>query len=626
MSSHKPKGKELAALSLIALGIVFGDIGTSPLYAIHECFFGEYGIPVNQANVFGVLSLILWSLIIVVTVKYLTFIMLADNNGEGGVLALMALAHSSDKDKPRSKAWILVLGLFGAALLYGDGMITPAISVLSAVEGLKVATTVFKPYVIPITIVILTGLFMFQYRGTGGVGAIFGPFTLLWFIVLAILGVRGIMMHPAVIGAVNPWYAIRFFMTNGWHGFFVLGAVFLVVTGGEALYADMGHFGKRPIKLAWYGVVLPALILNYFGQGALLVSRGTLLSSPFYMLAPAWALYPLVGLATIATVIASQAVISGAFSLTRQAIQLGFSPRLKIEHTSDRQIGQIYVPPVNWVLMLSTIALVLGFKTSSHLAAAYGVAVTATMVITSVLYFMVLRHRWGWNLIGASALVGVFLIVDLAFFSANIVKIAHGAWFPLAVAAGVYILMTTWKMGRQRLAAAFRAKIQPIEVFMDRIQADPPLRVPGTAVFMTGNPGKTPPALLDNLKHNKVLHERVILLTVTTLEIPYVHAHQRLDVTSMGQDFYQVTIRFGFKETPDVPKALKRAKKQDLDFDISETSFFLGRERLFPKKRSGMPLWREQIFAFMSRNALGATTFYHIPPKHVLELGSHIEL
>ena len=616
--------KQTLKLALLALGVVFGDIGTSPLYAIHECFGPEYGLKPTPENVLGILSLVFWSLILVVTLKYLFIILKADNHGEGGIMALMALANEASNKKGKNRAWILVLGLFGAALLYGDGMITPAISVLSAIEGLKIATSVFDPYVVPITIGILTGLFLVQHKGTGGIGIVFGPIAGLWFVVLGILGIRGIWQNPVVLSAVNPVYAIRFFIINRISGFLVLGSVFLVVTGGEALYADMGHFGRKPIRIAWLTLVLPALLLNYFGQGAIILSNPAALENPFYKLVPSGLLYPMVVLASTATIIASQAVISGAFSLTRQAIQLGFSPRMKIEHTSSKHIGQIYIPQINWLLMLSTIALVLGFKSSSNLAAAYGVAVTMTMVITSLLFYIVLTDGWGWSKPRAIALITLFLIVDVSFFGANIIKITHGAWFPLAIATGAYIIMSTWREGRQQLAKAFRAKIRPIDKFLAEIEEKPPLRVPGTAVFMTGNPGGTPPALIENLKHNKVIHHRVILLTVKTEEIPRVAPQNRAVVHELGQGFYQVYLYYGFAEDPDVPYVL--SKMEEIIEDPDDISYFLGREVLFPKKRSGMPRWKEQLFAFLSRNALEATTFFKIPGHRTIEIGSHIEL
>ena len=621
-----PSGKRLALLTLAALGIVYGDIGTSPLYAIRECFFGEYGIEVTPANVHGVLSLIFWSLIFVISLKYLTFIMRADNGGEGGILALLALiSHDTDRPIVR-KGLILGAALFGASLLYGDAMITPAISVLSAVEGLKVAAPAFEPFVLPLTVGILVGLFLFQHRGTGVIGAVFGPVTLLWFAVLAVLGVRGILLEPGVLAAVSPHHAVAFFLRNHVHGVLVLGAVFLVVTGGEAIYADMGHFGCRPIRLAWYTVVLPALLLNYFGQGGRILATPEAAHHPFYSLVPDWAHYPVVALATAATVIASQAVISGCFSLTRQAIQLGYCPRLKIRHTSSEEIGQIYIPFVNWVLMLGTIALVFGFRSSGKLAVAYGVAVTTTMLITTILFYVVARRRWGWGRLASGAPAAVFLMMDLSFFSANIVKISHGAWFPLLIGLGVFTLLSTWKRGREELGAHFLEQRVPLAVFLERLAADPPPRVPGHAVFMSGHPNAAPAALLHNIEHNHVLHEDVVILSVLTLDVPRATRKERLEITEHGSGVFQVIARYGFMEEPSVPRILASCKRRGLDLVMAETSFFLGRERVLVKKRSGMPAWRIRLFSFLSHNALGATAYYEIPPDRVVELGAQVEI
>jgi len=575
----------------------------------------------------GVLSLIFWALIVVISVKYLVFVMRADNRGEGGILALVALVCPENKPPTSGRSLLVAMGLFVAALLYGDGMITPAISVLSAVEGLNVATPFFQPYLIPITIAILVALFVVQSRGTARVGAFFGPVTLVWFVVLAALGIAGIARRPAVLAAVNPMYAAAFFEHNSFRGFFVLGAVFLVVTGGEALYADMGHFGKRPIRLTWFVVVLPALLLNYMGQGALLLGAPETARHPFYHLAPAWALYPLVAMATAATVIASQAVITGCFSLTRQAVQLGYSPRLAIEHTSPETIGQIYAPRVNWVLMIATIGLVLGFRSSSRLAAAYGMAVATTMVITTLLLYVVARRRWGWRRLSAGGLAAALLVVDLAFFGANVIKVEHGGWFPLVIAAGVFTLLATWKRGREILAERLRHGALPLDRFLADLAANPMRRVPGTAVFMTGNPYGVPPALLHNLKHNKVLHAQVTILTVTTEEIPHVARQDRLEVESLGQGIHRIIAHYGFMETPNIWHIFARAKEESgLAFEIMETSFFLGRETLIPTRKPGMAIWREWLFALMSRNAQQATAFFHIPPNRVVELGTQIEL
>ncbi len=557
-----PKGS-LGVLSLAALGIVYGDIGTSPLYALRECFHGPHAIAVSPVNVLGVLSLIFWALILIISIKYLAFILRADNRGEGGILALAALVtpmQASDKTRRRL---VIMLGLFGAALLYADGMITPAITVLSAVEGLEVATPLFQPYVIPVTILILVVLFSFQSRGTARVGQVFGPFILVWFLVLACFGLWRMAQHPAVLKAINPAFGWDFFQENHWAGFLVLGTVFLVVTGGEALYADMGHFGARPIRLTWFRIVLPALLLNYFGQGAFLLTNPEAAPNPFYHMAPDWALYPLVVLATGAAVIASQAIITGAYSLTLQAIQLGYCPRLEIRHTSEQQMGQIYLPLVNWLLMISCIGLVLGFGSSSNLAAAYGVAITVTMVITSLLFFVLVKDHWRWNLAVAVLVSGVFLSIDLAFFGANILKIADGGWFPLLAAGFIFVLMTTWREGRQVLATRMKRRLIPLELFVAELLSNPPLRVPGIAVFMTGNPIGTPPALRHNVKHNHVLHETVILLTAETAETPHVRPSERLAVECVGEGFWRINVTYGFMDEPNVPRELLRTKNQD---------------------------------------------------------------
>ncbi|HEU4799123.1 MAG TPA: potassium transporter Kup [Gemmatimonadales bacterium] len=626
-SPSPPGGKYLAILSLTALGIVYGDIGTSPLYAVRESFLPSHGIAVSRENVLGVLSLIFWSLILVISIKYLIFILRADNRGEGGILALASLATPMGI-RQRSGRWgLIMLGLFGTALLYGDGMITPAISVLSAVEGLEVATPLFEPYILPITIAILIGLFLSQHHGTARVGGIFGPVTLLWFLVLAILGVSQLVREPGVLAAINPIHGFTFFVDNGWRGFTVLGSVFLVVTGGEALYADMGHFGKRPIRVAWFLVVLPALLLNYFGQGALLIHTPAAVENPFYRMVPPWALYPVVILATAATVIASQALISGAFSLTMQAVQLGFIPRVAIDHTSARERGQIYIPGVNWTLMLACIGLVLGFRSSSNIAAAYGVAVTTTMVITTLLFFVVARERWKWSLPVVLLVTGFFLAIDLAFWGANLLKVPHGGWFPLVVGAIIFAVMTTWKRGRrilgERLAAA---GMLPTDVFLKDLAARSLTRVPGTAVFLYGNPEATPPALLHNLKHNKILHARVVFLVVETAEVPHVPAQERARVEDLGQNFYRITLLYGFMEEPDVPEALQALRAEGLEFKGLETTYFLGRETLIPSPKRGMARWREHLFAVMHRNARTATSFFRLPPNRVVELGAQIEL
>ncbi|MEW5927856.1 MAG: potassium transporter Kup [Gemmatimonadota bacterium] len=628
-TSHHPpaSGRYFYVLALTALGVVYGDIGTSPIYALRESLGPHYGLAPTPGNVLGVLSLIFWALIIVISIKYLAFVMRADNRGEGGMIALTSLVAPPQRMRPGSRRWTLVLaGLFGASLLYGDSMITPAISVLSAIEGLEVATPLFEPYVIPATVTILVGLFAVQYRGTAGVGKVFGPVTFLWFLTLAVLGLGQVVQNPAVLAAVNPLYGARFFAENGIPGFLVLGSVFLAVTGGEALYADMGHFGRGPIRFTWFTVVLPALLLNYFGQGALLIRDPAAIEHPFFLMAPQWALYPLVALTTAATVIASQAVISGAFSLTRQAVQLGYLPRMEIEHTSERQIGQIYIPSVNWLLMLASIGLVLGFRSSSNLAAAYGVAVTTDMVFTTILFAYVARNRFGWAVWKVGALVTAFLVVDLAFWGANIVKVPDGGWFPLVIAAGFFTIMTTWKKGRQILADRLQSQTLPIELFLKDVRENARTRVPGTAVYMYGNPAGTPPALLHNLVHNKVLHERVVFLTVETEEVPTLLDEQRSEVTDLGTGMFRIVLRYGFTEDPDIPAALARIQHPDLDLRPMQTSFFLGRETLIASKKPGMALWREMLFALMSRNARTATSFFGLPPNRVVELGAQIEL
>jgi len=611
----------------LALGVVFGDIGTSPLYALRECFGGPHGVALTADNLLGVLSLICWSLLLVVSLKYLTFVLRADNDGEGGILALMALLRPvRPPEQGGQRRLILALGLFGAALLYGDGMITPAISVLSAVEGLEVATPVFRPYVLPVTVAVLIGLFAFQHRGTERVGSVFGPVVVLWLAVLAVLGVAQIASEPSVLVALSPHHAVGFFLRNGRAGFVVLAAVFLVVTGGEALYADMGHFGRRPIRAAWFGVALPCLLLNYFGQGALLLRQPDAVTSPFYHLAPRWALPPLIVLATAATIIASQAVISGAFSLSRQAVQLGYSPRLTIEHTSSDEIGQIYMPGVNWLLMVCTVLLVLAFGSSSDLAAAYGVAVTTTMVITTLLLFRVARERWKWGLAAAGAMTLLFLVVDLAFFGANILKVAHGGWFPLAVGAAIYTLMTTWRRGREILRGRIEAQAIPLRVVLADLKADPPRRVPGTAVYMVSTGDATPSAFVHNLAHNNVLHDQVIFLTVTTEDVPYVQHSERVEIDPIAPGFYAVEARYGFMQTPNVPHVLEYLGTHGIEIELEATTYFLGREVILSSEHPGMARWRERLFAVLSRNARRATAFFRIPPEQVFEVGTQVEI
>jgi KUP system potassium uptake protein len=622
----EPRGRYLALLSLTALGVVYGDIGTSPLYAVRESFHHAHGIQPTPQNVLGVLSLIVWALLLVISVKYAVFVLRADNRGEGGILALTSLVTPVAAMR-RSPRWVLImLGLFGTALLYGDGMITPVISVLSAVEGLEVATPVFKPYIVPITIGILVSIFLIQRHGTERVGKLFGPVTLLWFLLIAVLGVMHIVREPGVFAAVNPLYGARFFIENGYNGFLVLGSVFLVVTGGEALYADMGHFGRKPIRTAWYWVVLPALLLNYFGQGALLIRDPSAVENPFFRMVPEWALYPVVVLATAAAVIASQALITGAYSLTMQAVQLGYLPRVEIRHTSGRERGQIYIPSVNWLLMISCIGLTLGFQRSTNVAAAYGVAVTTTMVVTTLLLFTVERERWRWPLWATLLFTGFFLVVDLAFWGANIVKIPHGGWFPLVVGAVIFAFMSTWKTGRGILAERLQRGTLPIKLFLDDVGSGPRQRVPGTAVFMYGNRDGTPPALLHSLKHYRVLHEKVVLLSVETQEVPHVPDEERVSVEELGHGFFRIVLAYGFMEDPCVPDALALVKVAGLVLRPGQTSYFLGRETLIPSKNPGMARWREHLFAVMSRNARTATSFFGLPPNRVVELGAQIEI
>ena len=626
MSSPAPQGRRLAVLTLGALGVVYGDIGTSPLYALRECFNPAHGVAPTTENVVGILSLIFWALMLIVSVKYLIFVLRADNKGEGGILALMALIPHRPESRFRTRAVMIGLGLFGASLLYGDGIVTPAISVLSAVEGLSVGTHMFEPYIMPIAVVILLGLFLIQSRGTQAVGALFGPVMVIWFGTLIVLGLPWIAHHPTVLQAFNPMDGIRFLSHNGWMGFVVLGSVFLVCTGGEALYADMGHFGPRPIRTAWFGMVLPALFVNYLGQGAMLLEHPENASAPFYLMAPSWALYPLVALAAMAAVIASQALISGAFSLTRQAIQLGYCPRLRIEHTSASEHGQIYMPEVNWALMVATIGLVLGFKNSGNLAAAYGIAVGSTMVFTTMLAYMVAREQWGVSRPIAGSLALIFLTAELGFLSSNALKIPHGGWFPLAVGLLAYVGFSTWKAGRALLWSRLSERMYPFDQFLKDITEEPPYRVPGTAIFMTSNLKGTPLTLLHNLEHNRVLHERVLLLTVATSDVPFVPDDERSEVEPIGQGFFRVALRYGFMEEPDVPAALSAVTAGGQSIDIDRTTFFLGIETLLPTKRPGMALWRERLFALMSKNAVRATSFFRIPPERVVEIGIQVEL
>jgi KUP system potassium uptake protein len=624
IESPEDAPKSLPRLMVGAIGVVFGDIGTSPLYALKECFAGPHPLALDTHHVMGVLSLIFWSVMLVVSIKYVTFIMRADNKGEGGSLALLALVTHITQGT-RLAGVVAVLGIFAAALFYGDSMITPAISVLSAVEGLEIATPALKDYVVPVTLVVLAALFLIQSKGTALIGALFGPVMCLWFGVLAILGILHIAGRPEVLMALDPRHAIGFFMQDQWRAFLALGSVVLALTGAEALYADMGHFGRRPIRIGWFALILPALLLNYFGQGALLIEQPDAIENPFYRLTPEWGLLPMVGLATLATVIASQAVISGAFSVTRQAIQLGYLPRMTIVHTSHKEIGQIYIPFINWMLLSFVAALVVGFGSSSNLAAAYGVAVTGTMLIDTLLIAAVMFLLWKWNPWLAGALVAVFLAVDLAFFLANATKILHGGWFPLVIGLLVFLLLTTWKRGRMLLFERFRKDAMPVELFLKSISARIH-RVPGTAVFMTGTSDGIPHALLHNLKHNKVLHERNLLLTVLIEETPFVPSFRRLEVKKLDHEFYRVTIRYGFMEEPDVPGALLMGEHHGIAIDLMDISFFLGRETIIPSMHPGMALWREFLFAWMSRNASSAMDFFRLPTNRVVELGSQVEI
>ena len=623
----RPTGRYLALLSLATLGVVYGDIGTSPIYAFRESFHPDHQVPPSPTNVFGVLSLIFWALIVIISIKYLVFILRADNRGEGGILALTALVTPVGVLRRSGKWFVIMLGLFGAALLYGESLLTPSISVLSAVEGLQVITPFFEPYVLPITIAVLILVFALQQRGSSGVGVIFGPITLIWFLTIATLGISQIVREPSVLTAVNPVHAASFFVDNGWRGFIVLGSVFLVVTGGEALYADMGHFGRRPIRLTWFAVVLPALLLNYFGQGALLLHNPAAAENPFFLMAPRWALVPLVILTAMATVIASQAVISGAFSLTMQAVQFGYLPRFDIEHTSERERGQIYIPSLNWTLMIACIALVLGFRSSSNLAAAYGVAVTTTMVVTTLLFFLVARERWRWPIGVALLVTGFFLAIDLSFWSANLLKIPRGGWFPLVVAGLFFVVMTTWKSGRLLLANRMAASSLPWEFFLADVTEAPPHRVPGTAIFMYGNAEGTPPALLYTLQHFRVLHEQVVVLRVETEEVPHVPSAERIELQELDEGFYRIGLRYGFMENPSVLEDLERVEADGLNMSPDRTTFFLGRETLIAvRERVGMQLWRDRLFAYMARNARPATSFFKLPTSQVVELGAQIEI
>jgi KUP system potassium uptake protein len=619
-------GKRLAVLALAALGVVYGDIGTSPLYAMKEVFAGNHPIPVTEANIFGSLSLFFWALIIIVSIKYVIFIMRADNRGEGGVMAMIALALHDAQGKPFQMKMIMIVGILGAAMFYGDGMVTPAMSVLSAVEGLEVVTPALKPFVIPITMIVLFILFFVQRHGTALVGAAFGPVMVIWFSVLAILGLYNIIAHPEILAALNPLYGLDFLFENKSLALVAMGNVVLAVTGAEALYADMGHFGRKPIQRAWFAFVLPALVLNYFGQGALILVEPAAAQNPFFNLAPDWAVLPLVGLSTIATVIASQAVISGAFSVTRQAMQLGFMPRMEVQHTSEKESGQIYLPAVNWGLMFAVMILVLGFKSSNNLAAAYGIAVTGDMVITSLLAIVVVARAWKWGWARAIALFSCFLVVELVFLAANILKIPDGGWFPLVAGMGIFILMTTWKQGRQLLSDRLKGERLELAMFIESLSASMPTRVSGTSVFLNADSKGVPHALLHNLMHNKVLHERVVLVSVMFYDVPYVPDIDRVEVRQLKENFWSVVVQYGFKDEPDIPEALQLCATSGLEFSALETSYFIGRETLIPRMNSEMPFWREKIFIAMFRNAGSATAFFKIPSNRVVELGTQVVL
>ncbi len=625
--AHSTHQHSMRALAIAAIGVVFGDIGTSPLYALKEAFSPAHGIPLTESSILGVISLLFWAIILVVGIKYLLFVMRADNNGEGGVLALMALSLRPLDSKTRIAGALMALGIFGACMFYGDAVITPAISVMSAVEGLEIATPHLSHLVLPITIVILIALFWIQRHGTALVGKLFGPIMVVWFIVIAALGVYHIARVPGIIAAINPYYAASFMADHLLQAYVVLGSVVLVLTGAEALYADMGHFGAKPIRLAAYGLVMPSLVLNYFGQGALLIQNPKAIENPFFLLAPEWALLPLVVLSTVATVIASQAVISGAYSLTSQAIQLGYVPRMKVLHTSELAIGQIYVPVVNWLLLFVILCIVIGFKSSDNLAAAYGIAVTATMVITTVLACVVMVKVWNWNRLLVGAIIAVFLAIDLGFFGANLLKVAQGGWLPLGIGALLFFLLMTWFKGRHIVKERTAADGIPLEPFLHGLLAHPPHRVSGTAIYLTGNDKLVPVSLLHNLKHNKVLHERTIFLTFVTRDIPYVRDDTRLSSRDAGGGLYIVKAQYGFNETPDVKAVLEEfGRSHDMTFELMDTSFFLARETVVPTHLPGMSIWRERVFAWMHQNAAKPTDFFSIPANRVVELGTKIEI
>ena len=621
-TESKKEQKHLYFLVLSALGVVYGDIGTSPLYAFRQCFYGDHAVNPTSENVLGVLSLIFWSLMIVISLKYLLVILRADNQGEGGILALMEVVLPR---KGHRRAIILIMGLFGAALLYGDGTITPAISVLGAIDGLKVATPFFNPYIIPIALVILFLLFLLQSRGTGKVGILFGPVMIVWFVIIGLTGIIAIFNNPEVLAALNPYHAIKFFLARSLGSFFILGAVFLVVTGGEALYADIGHFGRAPIRLAWFILVLPCLVLNYFGQGALILNNPSYTVNPFYHLTPDWALYPMVILATLATIIASQAIISGAFSLTFQAVQLGYLPRLRILHTSEEERGQIYMPQVNWILFMATVAVVLGFQSSNNLAAAYGVAVSTTMVITTILGFVAMRTLWNWNIAVSILVAGFFLIVDLTFFSANLLKILQGGWYPLLIAAGIYLLISTWMKGKEEMNNQIQKYVQPLQKYLQHIDMRKVKKIPGIAIYLSESPLSTPLAFIHNINHNKILHRRVIFISVNVKNVPFVRSEDRLKFQRLAPGFYRVLLLYGFMNRPDVRSALKIVQNQYLKLPIEDSTFYIGREKLIPRESIGMAKWRSRLFVFMKRNSEDIVQNFNIPPERVFEIGAQFK-
>ena len=626
--SNQSERSTTAGLALAALGVVYGDIGTSPLYALRECFHASHGLPVVLATITGLLSLIIWALLLVVTVKYLLFVMRADNQGEGGILALMALGqrHREESAFPLRIGPVIALGLLGASLVYGDGMITPAISILSAVEGIEVETTAYQPYTLPIAIAVLLVFFAIQSHGTGRLGGWFGPIMLLWFLTLAALGIRSAVQTPEVFTAFSPTHAVQFLLDHPTQGFAVLGSVFLVLTGAEALYADMGHFGKGPIRLGWYSVVLPSLVLQYLGQGALLVRQPDAVANPFYLLAPGWLLLPLVVLATMATIIASQAMLSGAFSLTQQAIQLGYLPRMDIRYTSASQIGQIYVPAVNVLMLIGTISLVLFFGTSSNLAAAYGIAVAGTMVISTLLIFVVVRRQWKWSWPLAALVTGFFLTLDLSFFGANALKIPHGGWLPIVFGAGLFLLMATWNGGRRLVARHLWSKMPQLTAYLKEVLDQPLTRVPGTAVYLTQFPDLTPPSFVQNVRHNKVLHEQLVFLTTTTSRVPTVTGSHHVRIEPLAPGVRRVVVQYGFMETPDITRLLAACRSQGLEVDLEGATFFLSRVNSIATPKPGMALWRERLFVVLSRNSQRASSFFHIPADQVVEIGVVVEI